>query len=63
MTCKKIWDFGVLGGMRASYLLLFWSAPIHSDPLLLMSNAHQEKSLFSFHRLIQFGFSQLFKLG
>lgn len=36
MICKRIWDFGMLGGMEVGYLLLFWSAPIHSDPFFLI---------------------------
>lgn len=31
MTCKRIWEFGVLGGMRVGYLLLFWAAAIHLE--------------------------------
>lgn len=49
MICKRIWDFGMLGGMEAGYLLLFWSAPIHSDPFFLdiQCQTHTRKNLYS----------------
>lgn len=38
MIYKGIWDFGMLGGSSMWYVVLFWSAPIHSDLFFLICN-------------------------
>lgn len=56
MICKKIWDFGMLGGMRDGYLLLFSSAPIHSDPLFLIYSVKHTPGKISIQLLQAYSF-------